>query len=162
MRKLCFVDDNLKVVDDINKAVAIVNVRKDLWVEIVFFKPIASDVTYKETKSEGLFWKQRFYPKYMNSVPSLETCEFFNKFLPEDKKFKNAFMFKPLDHELGRMPKMLYYLDNVGGVALTSAYYKKVSNAYVSILMHQVTFRKLNRFIDLAYSYKVSLHKDLV
>lgn len=160
MKGLCFVDGNLNVVDDVDNAVGVANVRLDRWVEILFFAPIAKNVTFNEAKKACYLWRKEFYPKYMNCMPSLETCDFVNGYLPEDKKFRNCYVFKPIDYEYTHIPRTLYQMDRNGVCSLSGLGDRMVENAYAAIFMHLITFRKLNRFVNIAHSYRVSLYKD--
>lgn len=86
-KKLCFVDENLKVVSNRKQAAGLANLLP--WpynmVEILFFRPLQSDEATSRSKAKRIIekWNESHYSKYLAGLPTYATCCLANEFLTD-------------------------------------------------------------------------------
>lgn len=142
MKKLCFVDENLKIATTSQKAEAFANVLDNNVVEVVFITPLAHYVTRTEANLIIGKWKQKNFPQYLAALPEFETCQFVNENVSSNKRpvFADCHVLnsnKKVDN------KQLTKLDSAGSPVET-ALNDTVMNVYGALLIDILEFKRLN------------------
>lgn len=148
MKKLCFVDEHLRITEDDAKRKAFVNLISDLSVEILFLEPIGHNKNKIEASALIRAWRDK-YPSYRTSFPNYQTCELYNEYCYPDV-IKNCYT---VNLELDRGYQKFVWtaiMDNNGKSKPVNTREMIMENVYVSVLMPRRYFEEINQNIWLS------------
>ena len=145
MKKKCYVDNNLKVVNDPRRAKAIVNFINGR-VEILFLSPIAHDKNIDETWQEVRRWAKFRYSKYLSAPPTVQTCRLAN--LELEKPLVCSCYTSTDSTDFHGRREFWHAIDAYGNnFAGTN---EPLENVYLSLFLTQNQFYTINPWIQLA------------
>lgn len=140
-KKLCFVDENLRIVTSFENAKAFVNLLKGNIVEILFIQPIAHNCN----KVQSIASVRKLDYKGIKVLPNVNTCKLINKYLESIGK-KPAIVSA---HLAFIEEKGIYYSNWNGkmdenGILQPTNLDEKLENVYGAIQINLETFNKIN------------------
>ena len=142
MKKLCLVDEKLKIVTTEKRKEAFAYVLNEKVIEIVFITPLAHYVTRTEANLIIGKWKQKNFPHYQAALPEFETCQLANETVSSSKRpiFADCHI---LNSNQKVNIKQLIKLDSAGLPQETNLN-DLVMNVYGSLLIDVKEFLRLN------------------
>lgn len=148
MKKKLYVDSNLRVVDDVSNAVAIVNLFTETALQVMFLKPIAHELNLKGSANACRKWIYKNYPIYYNKgkviLPTPEICSIANKNEQQLKVHSCHTSRFVVDNQ-----KHLMYRVFINERGLTDFGWGKKENVYACIIIYKDRFAAINPGINL-------------
>ena len=145
-----YVDENLKVTDNVLQRKAIVN-KVNGCCEITFLEPIARDQSFGESWDLKFRWSSLYYPEYGSSLPRAESLLFANK--GNERLFTNCYTSSNYTDPHGRIDSW-YMIDANGERQTVNG--KELADVYVALRISTEEFSRLNPDVDLS-KYQMSV-----